>query len=132
MGGGLIGGETALYLAARGKSVTVLAVRDEIGHDIGPALRPTVVARIKAAGIRVETGVEVVEITSTGVRARRAGADEFFPAQTVVLAVGMKSQAELAESLRHRGVRLLLAGDCVSPRRIREAVHEGYLAAAEI
>ncbi len=132
VGGGLIGGETALYLAARGKSVTVLAVRDEIGHDIGPALRPTVVARIKAAGIRVETGVEVVEITSTGVRARRAGADEFFPAQTVVLAVGMKSQAELAESLRHRGVRLLLAGDCVSPRRIREAVHEGYLAAAEI
>ena len=55
-GGGRIGCEVAEFLAQKYRDVTILEVLEEIGSDIGPSLRPTVVGRLKTAGVQIETG----------------------------------------------------------------------------
>jgi len=61
----------------------------------------------------------------------RNGSLEFFHAGTVVLAVGMKSERQLAEDLREMP-EVHLIGDCVEPRNMREAIAEGYAAGLKI
>jgi 2,4-dienoyl-CoA reductase-like NADH-dependent reductase (Old Yellow Enzyme family)/thioredoxin reductase len=132
VGGGLIGCETAEFLAERYKDIIILEMLEKIGSDIGPTLRPHVLERLKAAGIQIEVGVKITEINEKGVMGLRNGRSEFFNAGTVVIAVGMKSENRLAESLKATAPEIHLIGDCINPRRIREAIAEGYSAGLKI
>lgn len=132
VGGGRIGCEVAEFLAKRYKDVMILEMLEEIGMDIGPSLRPSILERLKAAGIQIEAGIKIVEITEKGVRGLRNGSSEFFNAGTIVIAVGMKSERQLAEILEGIVPEIHLIGDCIEPRRIREAVADGYCVSLKI
>jgi len=126
VGGGRIGCEVAEFLAERYKDVMILEMLEEIGSDIGLSLRPAIVERLKAAGIQIETRIKIVEITEKGVTGLRNGSSEFFSAGTIVIAVGMKSERQLAEILEGIVPEIHIIGDCVEPRKIREAITDGY------
>jgi hypothetical protein len=49
-------------------------------------------------------------------------------ADTIVVALGSKSESKLADNLKDKVRELYLVGDCVSPRRILEAIHDGFIA----
>ncbi len=49
-----------------------------------------------------------------------------FARQLVVYFCGKKALADLAALLRDKVAELHLVGDCVSPRRINQAVYEGH------
>jgi hypothetical protein len=72
-----------------------------------------------------------VGVTETGIKV----ADEFdreaeIAADSVVLAAGFRPNRELIEGLRsHPGLRVAEAGDCIRPRKIFDAIHDGHLAA---
>lgn len=133
VGGGSTGCETAEFLAERYKDVILLEMLDEIGSDIGPSLRPSILERLKSAGIQMEAGIKVVEITEEGVKGlRRDGSSEFFHAGTIVIAIGMKSNGKLVESLKGLVPVDYLIGDSKEPRRIRDAIAEGYRVGLEI
>ena len=105
---------------------------NEIGSDMVPSLRPLTLARLRNAGILWETGIKVVEITGKGVVALRDGKSESIEAETVVLAMGMSSQMQLAKDLKGRIGELHLAGDCIRPQKIREAIADGFRVACEL
>ena len=48
------------------------------------------------------------------------------PADTVVLAVGVKPDRSLADACRERGIETVVIGDASSPRTITDAVREGF------
>ena len=50
----------------------------------------------------------------------------------IVLATGLRPDEGLARSLREAVPELYEAGDCLSPRQVMEAVHEGAEAALQI
>jgi NADPH-dependent 2,4-dienoyl-CoA reductase/sulfur reductase-like enzyme len=132
IGGGMVGCETAEFLAKRGKRVTIVEMLSKIGSDYGATYRHVVLGRLRVAGIRMETNAIVEEITDRGVRAKRDGASEFFPGDTMVLAVGFTPNKELGERLRGKVPTLYSIGDCIEPRRIREAIEEGFRLGREI
>ncbi len=132
IGGGLIGCETAEFLAERGKRVTILEMLDEIGSDIGTIMGPLVWSRLKNAGVRMETGIRVTEIRKEGVTGVRGNSSELFAADAVVLATGLKPERRLAERAKGKAWEVQLIGDCVEPRRIMEAVSEGSEVARQI
>jgi len=132
VGGGLIGCETAEFLAERYKDIIILEMMEKIGSDIGPTLRSHILERLKAAGIQFEVGIKITEITEKGVRGLRNGSSEFFDAGTIVIAVGMKSENHLAAYLEGTVPEIHLIGDCINPRRIREAIADGYSAGLKI
>jgi hypothetical protein len=60
----------------------------------------------------------------------RYGIRTAITAETVVLAAGFRSNRDLIESLRNEsGLQVFEVGDCVRPRKIFDAIHDGHLAA---
>ena len=71
--------------------------------------------------LRVDSGVKTMD---------RFGAVTEFPADTAVLAAGFRPNRELIEGLRaHPAIHVTEVGDCVRPRKIYDAIHDGHLAA---
>ncbi|MFC1990225.1 FAD-dependent oxidoreductase [Chloroflexota bacterium] len=132
IGGGMIGCETAEFLAEKGKQVTILEMLGRIGGDIGASYRWVVMQRLRGSGIKMETRMKAEEITSKGVKASRDNSSEFFEGDTVVLAVGLKCNDELFHHLQEKVASLYSIGDCVEPHRVAEAVESGYRVAREI
>jgi 2,4-dienoyl-CoA reductase (NADPH2) len=126
IGGGLIGCETAEHLVRADKKVTILEKLQRIGDDIGSFNRWVLLDRLEASGVRMETGVKVTMISGTGVEGERKGRTEWFPAETVVLAVGYQAEDALARQLEGKVANLYKIGACVNPRRVRQAVEEGF------
>lgn len=126
IGGGLVGGETAEFLARRGKKVTLLEMTDAIGNDVGPTIRKVFLRRVKEAGVIVETKTKAIEITKGGVHCVRNEKPEFYPGATIVLAMGMKANNELAKELEGKIAEVYSVGDCVEPKKIAQAIESGF------
>ena len=131
IGGGLIGVDVAEYLHQRGKKVTLLTRQAQIGTDIGISTRWVTMMRIRESNIKVMTKVSYREIRRDGVLIEREGEEMFIPADTIVISGGLLPDRELVEALKGK-VPLREVGDCIEPRKIKDAVHEGFEAALAI
>jgi pyruvate/2-oxoglutarate dehydrogenase complex dihydrolipoamide dehydrogenase (E3) component len=132
IGGGLVGCETAEYLVAHGKRVTIVEMLEQIAADIPVTTRSAVVENLKKAGIRTEVSTRAVEFTEEGVVVERDAEKSVIRAEAVVLAVGQKPKQDLAEKLEGRVKEIHVVGDCAGVRRMRDAIHEGARAGLEI
>ena len=133
MGGGLIGCETADFLAEKGKAVT-LAFFEPEPLIVFRRLRRLMVEALVKKKVKILSGVkEFKQITQQGIRLiDKEGKEVFLEADNIVLATGSRPNKTLAESLEGRVPGLYEAGDCAEPRRILEAIHEGAEAAFRI
>lgn len=132
IGGGMIGCEVAELLLNKGKEVTVLEMASRVGQDIGATNRWVSIQRLKKAGCRMETNTEVIQISKNGVEVEREGEKEYFPADTIVLAVGLMANNDLVNKLEKNVTSIHVIGDALEPRRIMEAVEEGFLIGSRI
>ena len=103
-----------------------------IGNDIGRTTRWVVIRRLRQAGIKLETNATAVEINEKGVRVSGDGESEVVEADTVVLAVGLTPNRELARRLEGKVKSLRLVGDCDQPHKIAEAIESGLRVGREI
>lgn len=119
--------ETLLKLLNRGtKNVTIVEMLKGIGRDIGISTRWVVMKNISRLGISVIDQARVKEVNDQGVVIERGGQESLLPADTVVMAVGSRPANELAAVLRDRVPELHVIGDAASPRKITEAIREGF------
>ena len=133
VGGGLVGCETAEFLQKQGKQVTIIEMLDEIAGKMVYAQKTILEARLKAAGITILTGVVCKEITDDGITViTKAGDELHIEAGSIVIAVGDRPNKALERELRGAVHELYMAGDCVKPEGIAEAVAAGHLAALAI
>lgn len=137
VGAGTAGLETAEYLAMRGVSSIVVKRKPEVGGKLDPLAQAVLLRRLEKAGVEVRTGIEVIRFEkdkagNTTVVARpypeRENAPDLrFPAETVIIALGLKSDRSLAEALEAQdGLQVQCIGDYVEPREALEAVWEGF------
>lgn len=129
IGGGLVGCETALFLAEAGKQVTVVEMGDSLAAEDVPlhkmALLRQLTPLVTAAVSHTCTGV-----TEAGVTARNAeGAEVLFPADTVICAAGMRANTAEVDALEGKAETFCPVGDCNRARKIHDALSEGYFAA---
>ena len=133
IGGELVGCETAEFLAEKGKKVTVIEIRPEIAVGVGPALRAFFLERLLEKGVTLLTGVSNEEVTPKGlVLTTKDGERKTIEANTIVLAVGSIPDKKLYEQVKGKVPEIHLAGDCVEPRTIRDAIADGYLTGLQI
>jgi pyruvate/2-oxoglutarate dehydrogenase complex dihydrolipoamide dehydrogenase (E3) component len=132
IGGGLVGGETAEFLARKGKKVTLLEMTEGLGNDVGPGMLKVFLKRLKDAGVNVETRAKAIEIADEGVKCLRNEKPDFFSGATIVLAMGMKGNNKLVKELEGEGIAVSAVGDCVEPKTIAQAMESGFRVALEI
>ena len=133
VGGGLVGCETALHLTAQGHSVMVVEMMDRLASDATNSHRIALLA-IMETRVEARTGLTCTEITAGGVRVRaKDGSEELIAADTVVYALGLKAHSDQALALSNAAPRqYFMIGDCLSPRKVKQAVHEGFHAAMDV
>jgi 2,4-dienoyl-CoA reductase (NADPH2) len=87
---------------------------------------------LRLAGVELRPGTKLVEITDDAVIVETAQGRESVIADTVIMAVGSKSLNHLAGEAGMAGVETVVIGDAKSPRKIAEAIREGFEAALKI
>ncbi|MDP2930997.1 MAG: FAD-dependent oxidoreductase [Chloroflexota bacterium] len=130
VGGGMVGTETGLYLAEQGKEVTFVEILDEMMCGVLDLDQVIYRERLAKQKVTVCTGMRVESILDNGAviidgfgRRKEALADN------VVVAIGFCPQMGLADELKKAGLNGYAVGDCLKPRKVFDAIHEGYLAA---
>ena len=138
IGGGLVGIEISLHLATEGKTVTVIEALPEVARDIEPISRMALTrpgGLLERHGVRVLTNSIVVEIWRGGVEILTPPFErKSIEADTVVLATGRIQNLDqnLVEATRKVSKEVYVIGDARSPRKIIDAIHEGFTVALDI
>jgi len=127
LGGGLVGCETALHLAQQGKRVTIVEVLSSVARDMFAINRMHLLKLLADTGVRILTETSVAEITDDGVVIiDKYGKSSKLENDTVVLALGLKSNREFADVLGDTVPETRVIGDCVETRKVLDAVWEGF------
>ena len=134
LGNGRVACETSEFLALRRrKEVTLIHAGplEEIGCDLEPLIeRRLLMERLVEAGVRILYGTRVVGMTPEGVRVegRESG---LIPCDHVVVDEPPRPRGSLLQELQGK-VKVIAIGDCVEPRDLYKAIHEGFRAGYSI
>ena len=132
LGGGLAGCECAVHLGQEGKQVHLVEMRDTLAPDCNIRNRPILMRKV-AEFCTAHTGHAGLRITPEGVICQDPeGKEVLIPGQTVICAVGQRSNRHDADALHRAAPYVREVGDCVRPANITKAVYEGYHAALDI
>ena len=129
IGGGQVGCETAVHYGMQGKTVTVLEMQNSLAPDAMRTYQEELVGQVHDHCSAV-TGARVTAITPDGVTYADAdGQSHTIPADTVILAAGMKPRAALAESFRSCAEDFRKFGDCVKVGCVKTVTRAAFDAA---
>lgn len=133
IGGGLVGAETALYLAEKGNRVTIMEMADEIIKDIEMLSGKRLLSRLKDAKVKIMTNTKVNKISSSSITAVTGNKEKEVQADIVVTAVGNKSMGQgLYEEIKKLGYNISPIGDAKQVGKIIDAVSDGYQTSMEL
>ena len=126
IGGGLVGCETALYLAQKGKKLTILEILDDVAQDMVMANRMHLLKLLADTNVNILTKTSIVEMMDDSVVIVNKYGRSKLENDTVVLAVGSKPNKKLKETLKDKVPEIYVIGDCVEPRKVLNAIWEGF------
>jgi len=126
MGGGLIGCETAVYLAQKGHQVTLTSRRAAILSDMIEPNRSMLLRMVADSCVQVFTNTYPVQVTAGGILVKQDDQDRILPVESLVFGGGMRPCNELQEALAGKVEKLYAIGDCVEPRLIIHAIWEAF------
>ncbi len=161
IGGGSVGLETALFIAAKGtitpetlhflfayeavnperlrelmfrgsSKVTVFEMLPRIGQDVGKSTRWILFDNLKRFKVSVKTGATVTSIRNGDVKFKKDDKEHQVQFDNVILASGSKSVPGLSTQVKKMGYPFATVGDGVRPGKLNEAIHGGFLAAMNI
>lgn len=133
VGGGELGAEVADLLAEGNKVVTIVASTEDVALEVNTMLRPALMSRLAFNGVKIITEARVKEIIEDRVIYVKDGRDESITGlDAVVLAVGVKSDNNLAVEAKGKVPELHIIGDAKEQRKALDAIGEGSIAAFEI
>jgi pyruvate/2-oxoglutarate dehydrogenase complex dihydrolipoamide dehydrogenase (E3) component len=132
IGGNLVGCETAMYLSQLGKKATIVEMTGQLHADANNALAVSLDYHL-SADVRFLVNAKCTEISENGVHIEfNDGNTDVLPADSVILAVGMKPTTETVDSMLDCAIDVIPVGDCIRPGTVREASRTGYYAALDI
>jgi len=138
IGGGRAGVDTAYTLAAKGLAEHVTIVEplpvSALAYDMSILCRTYMLfVLLPKYGVQGLTGMRIEEITDREVAVvDREGRKQKIRGDSVVIALGYRSNMSLYESLRGENIELYAIGDCEKARSVADAVDEGARVARQI
>ena len=130
VGGGLSGCELAIWLSQMDREVILLELLPQLmagGMHVPGQVKQMTLDLLAGCGARVLTACRVRQITAKGVLCDiETAGSEFIEVDTVVLAMGMTSDQDLADQLADSDSVVYQIGDCREPRNVLNAVWDAY------
>lgn len=134
IGGGMVGCETAEYLAARGCKVSVIEMMDKIAAGESTTILPTLLENYKTYGVEQYPSHKVKEFRMNAVVCEnKDGAEVTIPCDYIVLAMGARSNAFDAAALEAASIPVYSIGDAAGKAAdISNAIRTGYDTACQL
>lgn len=134
IGGGMVGCETAEYLAARGCKVSVIEMMDKIAAGESTTILPTLLENYKTYGVEQYPSHKVKEFRMDAVVCEnKDGAEVTIPCDYIVLAMGARSNEFDAAALETAGIPVYSIGDAAGKAAdISNAIRTGYDTACQL
>jgi 2,4-dienoyl-CoA reductase (NADPH2) len=156
IGGGAVGLETAMFLAAKGtltpealhflfiykaesidrlrelctkgnKKVTIFEMLIKPGKDVGRSTRWVLIGNVTRYGVTIIPGAKVMSVDHGLVIFERRGKIGSMQFDNVINAVGSKPVRKIADALESTGIPYKVIGDSVKPAQIDKAIHDAFL-----
>lgn len=161
IGGGAVGLETALKIAAKGtitpemlyflfaheaesverlrelmfrgtSSVTVFEMLPKVGKDVGKSTRWVLMSELERYGVTITTEAEVVSIKNGLLTYKKGEQTHQRQFDHIINAAGSRSVSNIAAKIEKLNIPFAVVGDGNKPGKINDAVHGGFLAALDI
>lgn len=135
VGGGLVGCETALWLAQNGIHVTIVEALDKVMAVNGPlcaANKEMLEALLPYNGVEIITGAKVTEFANGEVKVDTKEGSKTIMSDSVILSVGYKEENTLYNNLQFDIPDLYLLGDAKKVSNIMYAIWDAFEVANHI
>ncbi len=125
IGGGLVGAETAEYLAGQGANVSIVELMPEIAKGESATVMPSLKASFAKHGVKELVSTKLMEIQTGCVVCENTQTQELLsvPADFVVMAVGARANAFDCEGIT---AAVHYVGDSLKPADISNAIRTAY------
>lgn len=135
VGGGLVGCETALWLAQNGIHVTIVEALDKVMAVNGPlcaANKEMLESLLPFNGVEIITGAKVTEFANGEVKVDTKEGSKTIMSDSVILSVGYKEENTLYNNLQFDIPDLYLLGDAKKVSNIMYAIWDAFEVANHI
>jgi len=114
------------------RKITIIEIAKKAAASVGASARWNLLKNLRLMGVELRLGVQVLRIEEHAVLIEASGGKESIPADTVVVATGTLPVNGLVGACRDTGIETITLGDAKEPRKIGDAIREGFDAALAV
>ena len=119
-------------LHTAGRNVTVIDMLPRFADNVGRTARWSLIESLRLMGVNLRPNTLLKEVRDDSILVKTDKGEESIPADTIIMAVGVSSVNDFAGNLKDMGCDIITIGDAKDPRKITEAVREGFEEALKI
>lgn len=132
-GGGEVGLEVADHVARKGKSVTIVEMKPDVGYDVPKNTKPILLDRLSEFGVNIRTDKALKQIKEKSVIVETDGEEETIDnIDTVVLALGFRPNHGVLKKFQTAFESVHVIGDAREVRQAFSAIQDGFKLACEL
>jgi 2-enoate reductase len=127
-GGGEVGCEMALYLSEKcpDLDITIVEMLPDIVIESHPTVNWYLKHRLNELGVKILRNSKINGIHHKQIDIESDGSKSTVDTDTIILAMGYVSNNKLVKELEDNVKELYIIGDCSAPRKVLDAVWEGF------
>ncbi|MBW2181583.1 MAG: FAD-dependent oxidoreductase [Deltaproteobacteria bacterium] len=114
------------------RKITVLEMAGRMAENVGRTGRWSLMKSLRMMGVNLRTKTRLIEIKEDHVIIEDENGKSSIPADTVIMAVGAVSDDTLSQTFTDTDMTTIIIGDAKTPRKIPDAVREGFEAALTV
>lgn len=114
------------------RNITIIDMLPRLADNVGKTSRWSLMKGLRLSDVELRPNTKLLEITDDAVLVETEDGNESIPADTVIMAVGAVSVDELTREVGGNGVEVIAIGDAKEPRRIADAILEGFEGAVNL
>jgi 2,4-dienoyl-CoA reductase (NADPH2) len=119
-------GRVQKLLYNAGRKITIIDILERMAINVGISTRWSLIKSLRLMGVKLRPKTKLIEITDETVVVDTESGKESIPADTIIVAVGSQSVNILAREVKRDGLEVFIVGDAKEPRKITDAVREGF------
>ena len=114
------------------REITVIEMVNRMAGNVGRTGRWSLMKCLRCMDVNLRSGTLLKEIRETSVVVEDGNGRSEIPADTVIMAVGSRPVDDLSVRVRDGGTAVTVIGDAKEPRKIGDAIREGFEAALAV
>jgi 2,4-dienoyl-CoA reductase (NADPH2) len=119
-------------LHSSNRNITIIEMVGRLASNVGKTARWSLMKSLRLEGVNLRPNTILQEIQDDRVIVKTGDKIEEIHADTVIMAVGAIPENSLTEEITGNGLKVITIGDAAKPRRITDAVLEGFQEALKV